>query len=988
MTLSLEDFSAIFDAIHGAQAAGEARSVLTPFGWQTRLLREVVAQGWPDIVDAPTGAGKTAVLDIALFHLALVASGAPCSPAPRRIVFAVDRRVIVDQAFNRARKLQQALANYPDPGVQAMAEALRRVAGGDAPLHVEMLRGGMPREDEWARSPIQPTILCTTVDQLGSRLLFRGYGVSPSMAPIHAGLLGGDALLLLDEAHLARPFQQTLDRVGLLRSRAGDARPWAFSSLTATPREATGKVFRLSEAERAEPAITTRLGAAKTAELELCKDRSGSNDHVAALVTAAMQLSEQCTQPAPTVAIIVNRVALARAVLQALPAGDHDAILLTGRVRPIERERLLNHYEARLTSRGGATESHTVAAAATRPLFVVATQCIEAGADFDFDAMVTQIAPLDALQQRFGRLNRLGLRGRGPAVIIAARDEIARGNDDPLYQGTPRETWEWLSARAESASPKARAALDISPQAFVRMLAADPAAAAECVVAAKDAPVLRGADLGFLTMTNPRPLPDPYLPLFLHGEPTSEADVSIVWRTDCEIIASSSESVSQTDVARIANAIVACLPPVPGEALRVPIWAAKAWLARSGSDAANVTDVGGERDPHPEERYPGGRPALRWRGADHEDTGLVRADALRAGDLVIVPSSYGGCDQFGWAPASRAPTADIADAAAVPYHARYFALRLHPTLWEDGGVTWETAWRRLQQPTAERPAQAVAAELRQMLPELPPGQGEAVARFPANLSKPRFRLEFPYDAEPGDGQPSGAVLIATCGIMSADERRTPAASTEDDMTGCFANGSVSLARHTRDVVEQAGRFVAALQLGETLANTLAFAAQYHDAGKADDRFQDWLRGPESTVREPLAKGGRWRGNIAETIARTAAGVPPHWRHEVLSVRIARQHLAAAGDSIDPALALYLIGTHHGHGRPFFPHSDPWDAHPREVLGTPIAADAGPERLDFDWCGGDWAELFAGLQAKYGPWGLAFLEAVLRLADHRASERLP
>jgi CRISPR-associated endonuclease/helicase Cas3 len=85
--------------------------------------------------------------------------------------------------------------------------------------------------------------------------------------------------------------------------------------------------------------------------------------------------------------------------------------------------------------------------------------------------------------------------------------------------------------------------------------------------------------------------------------------------------------------------------------------------------------------------------------------------------------------------------------------------------------------------------------------------------------------------------------------------------------------------------------------------------------------------------------------------------------------------------------LYLIGSHHGHGRPFFLHSDPWDAYARQLLGVAIAAGSGPERLDFDWQGRDWAELFVELQSQYGPWGLAFLEAVLRLADHRASERL-
>lgn len=405
----------------------------------------------------------------------------------------------------------------------------------------------MPREDEWARSPVQPTILCTTVDQLGSRLLFRGYGVSQSMAPIHAGLLGEDALLLLDEAHLSKPFQQTLDHVRQRRSPSTElARPWAICSLTATPQNAREDVFRLSDAEKAEPTIATRLAAAKMAELELCKDQVGSADHVAAFVNAAMRISQQCIRSAPVIAIIVNRVALARSVLETLLANDQDAILLTGRVRPVERSLLLDKYEARLTSPVGATELQAVPEPATRPLFVVATQCIEAGADFDFDAMVTQIAPLDALRQRFGRLNRLGLRDRAPAVIIAARNEIARGNDDPLYQGTLRETWAWLSARAEPISGNGPPAIGVSPRDFDALVAGDAAGAAKCVVSTKDAPVLRSADVAFLAMTNPRPQPDPYLPLFLHGEPASEADVSIIWRADCEIIALPPNGVSAT----------------------------------------------------------------------------------------------------------------------------------------------------------------------------------------------------------------------------------------------------------------------------------------------------------------------------------------------------------------------------------------------------------------------------------------------------------
>jgi CRISPR-associated endonuclease/helicase Cas3 len=117
-----------------------------------------------------------------------------------------------------------------------------------------------------------------------------------------------------------------------------------------------------------------------------------------------------------------------------------------------------------------------------------------------------------------------------------------------------------------------------------------------------------------------------------------------------------------------------------------------------------------------------------------------------------------------------------------------------------------------------------------------------------------------------------------------------------------------------------------------------------------------------------------------------------WRHEVLSVQMAIPRLNNLPDAVDRALALWLVGTHHGYGRPFFRHDDPWDAYARTVNGILVSSDPGPHRLDFEWDGSgqgeiglDWAGLFSLLKRRYGIWGLAFLEAVLRLADHRASE---
>src|SRR6202011_5358481 len=101
-----------------------------PFSRQTRLMREVVEEGWPDTVAAPTGTGKTAVLDIALFHLALEANSSGPRRAPRRIVLAVDRRVVVDQAFERAKSIRSHLSEARGGILAAIADALRTAGGG------------------------------------------------------------------------------------------------------------------------------------------------------------------------------------------------------------------------------------------------------------------------------------------------------------------------------------------------------------------------------------------------------------------------------------------------------------------------------------------------------------------------------------------------------------------------------------------------------------------------------------------------------------------------------------------------------------------------------------------------------------------------------------------------------------------------------------------------------------------------------------------
>jgi CRISPR-associated endonuclease/helicase Cas3 len=200
---------------------------------------------------------------------------------------------------------------------------------------------------------------------------------------------------------------------------------------------------------------------------------------------------------------------------------------------------------------------------------------------------------------------------------------------------------------------------------------------------------------------------------------------------------------------------------------------------------------------------------------------------------------------------------------------------------------------------------------------------------------------------------------------------------------------VTLMRHCRDVRAWAEGFAICAGLQAQLAD-VSLAAYLHDPGKADPRFQAFLAGgdpygPDST--EPLAKSGQARLAVG---AWDRAGLPSNWRHEALSVRLAMIH-PDFGHAYDPELVLWLIGTHHGYGRPLFPHADDKDAVPRSGLLKCFGSDAdlapghGPQSLAFDFGGLDWAQTFERLKQRYGIWGLARLEAFVRLADHRASE---
>ncbi|WP_299439708.1 type I-U CRISPR-associated helicase/endonuclease Cas3 [uncultured Rhodospira sp.] len=941
--LTADDFAEVFTTIHG----------VPPFPWQERLARQVAKTGdWPSALDLPTGSGKTAALDIALFHLALQADRGAARTAPVRIAFVVDRRIIVDAAYERADKIAEALKSATDGALGRMAAALRSLTGdAGPPLVVQALRGGLPREADWARTPAQPTILCSTVDQVGSRLLFRGYGVSDSMKPVHAGLLGSDCLLLLDEAHLAAPFAQTLGWVGRYRRppwTKAEPAPWRVVTLTATPRDGTdGTRFGLEDDDRADAILSKRLTARKPVTLRLVSAEAHGTTHAKALAEAATTLLDGDSPR--TLAVVVNRVALARAVFEDLRsalAETATVILLTGRARDLDRDALLRAHQARLLS--GAKDDPDAP-----PLIVVATQTIEAGADLDFDAMVSQIAPLDALRQRFGRLNRMGRAIPAPAIIVATEEETARKVDDPVYGDRAKATWDWLTDGQAPKTGKAAPVVDFGLSAMAERLRGVDTA--PLCATAPNAPILRPADVMLLSWTAPIPAVDPAVSLFLHGPNSGPADVQIVWRADID-----------PNAETLATEILSLAPPHAQETLAVPVWAARRWLREDMAEragAADTADIEGTPGPPPEDRgRHRDRPALRWAGADSERTGLVWPNQIRPGDVIVVPSTHGGCDAFGWAPESTAPVKDLGD--RQPAHRRSVR-RLHPTL------LTESEWR------AVAPFVAPADDIDDR------DVRDALAGAALGVLLPD-----PDGPPPPLGDADVIRVEGYAGlILRARRRKTapdPAAVTEDDATGSLTGQGLTLADHANQVERMARAFAKAAGLAPELVEAVALAARLHDEGKRDDRFQVWLRGGDRLAaladeKDPLAKSPRPMTPAQSRRARRAAGLPDLWRHESQSVRRALDdpRLHALKDHRE--LILWLIGTHHGHGRPLFPHADPReDARAADGI-------SGPHCLDFQDEGRDWPQLFEHLKARFGPWELARLEAIVRLADHRASE---
>ncbi|MGH9345906.1 MAG: type I-G CRISPR-associated helicase/endonuclease Cas3g [Vicinamibacterales bacterium] len=889
----------------------ELRDEDTPFPWQEELLRRFSAGMIERSLDIPTGLGKTAVMAI---WLVARAQGAKL---PRRLVYGVDRRAVVDQATKVAETLRECVDQDPE---------LKHALGlGTRSLPISTLRGQHVDNKEWLEDPASSAIIVGTVDMIGSRLLFEGYGTSRKMRPYHAGLLGADTLLVLDEAHLVPPFERLLETIvdgNAIFGPTGDGLrslvpPLRLMSLSATGRAPVGeRTFRLQEADLRHPVVKRRLHAVKRLTLQPVRERALED----ALAEEAWNLTEKGQRPLRVI-VFANARKVAGATVAAIrrlaegdgkgstPGISVDPELFVGARRVFERQTAAKRLETHGFLAASKVER-------TRPAFVVATSAGEVGVDLDADHMVSDLVAWERMVQRLGRVNR---RGEGEAEVIVLTEppsrEAQKARAKPTGDSRDRE----LMAEADRIDavrqlierlPEANGARDASPGAIrtLKSQAASEPVIAQLIEAATTPPPLRPAlsralvDAWSMTSleTHPgRPAIDPWLRGWVNAAPQTV----VVWRTHLPV---------RRDGSRNEKAIedfFEAAPPHISERLETETFHAIDWLAKRARKLKTASAA--------------------TQSGDHEgETRPVRLD-----DVVAIALTHAGDVHRTWR--LRDLDLDVSDSRRkkerkdaleasltgriLVVDARLSGLTEEGLLDDQWGTPPRTADDGESWPNVTFRVRSVAVG------EIEAGgiEGEAF-RFVSEVTE--------------DGEPLRLLVVEN----SATEERRSAGKPQllDD----HQTWAASRAR------ELAGR----LQLPDTYADMLALAASLHDEGKRAPRWQRAFNAKED-------------GDYAKTRGPINYQLLDGYRHELGSLPVAAARLGALPEDLGD-LVLHLIAAHHGFARPVIRVGGCEDGPPSVLAGRAQ----------------DVALRFSRLQRRWGPWGLAWWEALLRAVDQQAS----
>lgn len=900
-----------------------------PFRWQMRLLHRLIDSDLPRLVDVPTGLGKTSVM--ALWLIALSEG----ITLPRRLVYVVDRRAVVDQATRFAERLRSNM-----PGELAKRLELDASAG----LPISTLRGGFADNRDWLEDPSKPAIVVGTIDMVGSRLLFEGYGVSRGMRPYHAGLLGVDALVLLDEAHLCPPFEALLRQVeshrdgklGPVHDSDSVTPPFRLMSLSATGRDASetslGAVFRLDAEDCKESIVEQRLVACK--RLKVTELTAGTN---LAESLAARAVEIGCDTPFSRVLVYCDRRRDAVEAKELIDkecqrrhksgslAEKHESELLVGERRVLERTVL----ETWLDERGFLGAAHQRPSA---PTFLIATSAGEVGVDLNADHMVCDLVAHERMVQRLGRVNRRGGEDRRAIIDVFALPA-------ELTKKTPKNVKEKAEQDFETRlGPLSRlpggedGRRNASPASIIELKAKHPNVVHAATTRAPLHPELTRPLLDAWSMTSLRHHDGrPEVAPWLRGwEDDDEPQSSVVWRRHLPHV----RMGGQTTVP----------PKMVAEYFRVaPVHATERLEAAS----SRVFDWMLKRSAQIAKRPENHDLALK-------DDGIVAILIDRAGEYL----AYLALGELRRLAAPARSFLKKSDKWQRDRSKREWKDRLLPgaTLVVDSRLRGirdgmldekcdmvaaaadaDESWSDMKDPAAQESRPLIGF----LVEKVESDEDRETLSLPERGDWRHVRtFETSFDTK-------GAVRSGLAVFKWPDD-------PSDEDSRSVLSEPQSLRDHAEQVANHVRVLARRLELPKEETEALVTAARLHDDGKAAERWQNAMNAPRDKGR-PYAKT-RGGGN-----PRLLEG----YRHEFGSL-LKADGLDLPNDTRD--LVLHLIAAHHGHARPMI---------------RPAGCEDGPPSV-LESKAGDAALRFARLQKRYGPWSLAWREAILRAADQSAS----
>ena len=863
------------DQIYRAAFRREVRPDL----WQ----RNFIEMEWPEILIAPTGAGKTAGITLGWIAHRLRAP----KRTPRRLVWCLPMRTLVEQAAEATRDWLERLKQAGTDRNKLLPEPSR---------DVHVLMGGA-ESSSWLDFPERPAVLIGTQDMLLSRALMRGYASSRAVWPIEFALLHEDVQWVFDEVQLMgagcatsaqlEAFRQLEDaRVLRHKDRPCRLARSLWISATLDPKW-------LQTADYLPPALTNAKPGSEGNRLWVI-DPNENGGRLRQLSFAKKNLS--CAGVAPSSDKVGDRKAYIDSLAESVVAAHVDDRMTLVIVNQVPRAQALHAaLKKLLTEQGGVTpelalihsryrrpdrqrEMDKVFAGengvddSSRNLIVVSTQAVEAGVDISAAVLFTELAPWTSMVQRFGRANRFAELVDGANVFWIDLVGLQEDEKTAVKLARPYDLEELRTAREHLQGLK-----NVAPAELPAMPAEIPFQK-----------VIRQKDLIDLFDTDPD-LTGFDVDVSHYVRNSDDANVHVFWR----------DFSSSTDE----------LPrPRSDELCSVPIGAAKEWLkeVRKKENDSNLTFV---RDPQwqrGKENSGEGSPPPGWAPRLREDIwpGLTLMAAVSAG---------GYCEASGFTgKTADTPIPVLPNAEIVQSAARDSAPEGHPDEVDDED-----------------------------------GYGE----------DPRSQIGIP----------------------------------------------ILLSDHLDHVSAEAESLCDALEVDAGTRETVVRAARWHDLGKTHEVFQQTMR--KGLVSQVIPTGLM----LAKTEQKNLRHERPYFRHELASALAFLDH---SDWSRDADLVAYLIAAHHGKvrmnlralpresatrdnartGKLFARGIWEDDPLPSFDLGDGEQWDGGGlvlSVMELGWnevTGESWTERTRDLLSKFGPFRLAWMETLLRIADWRASNK--